>query len=99
MLFGIGVALAAHPMLLRLNQLTDSDGLQSYAYTLGADGVWTSAFPGEAPDLEFGSATEYWSQFRPGDSKTFNLRTGGLGFTQIDLAPIWKEQRAFYAAR
>jgi hypothetical protein len=41
--------------------------------------------------------SRYWNQFEPGDVKDFQLREGGLGFAQINMAPIYAEQRAFYS--
>jgi hypothetical protein len=95
LLFGVGIALAAYPGLLRLNAWMDPSGLIAQEYTLGQGDTWTSNTP--TPDLVFDIGSRYWEQFEPGQVKTFQIRRGGLGFYQIDMAPIYAEQKAFYA--
>ncbi|MGI9289989.1 MAG: hypothetical protein ACR2QG_01785 [Gammaproteobacteria bacterium] len=96
-LLGIAVALAAHPFLLRLNAITDDKGLQTYEYQLVADGLWQSTIG--APDLIFDIGSPYWEQYETGDRKYFQIRQGGLNFAQVNMAPLYVEQRAFYAAQ
>lgn len=48
------------------------------------------------PVIEFRQGIEYWRQFRPGAPYTLHLRRGGLGFYQLDLAPVYAATRAFY---
>ena len=48
------------------------------------------------PDLVFDISSEYWDQYAPGDTKSFELRFGGLGFYQVNMVPVYAEQRAFY---
>ena len=95
-LLGCSVAFAAHPALLRLNAWTDSEGFQSYSYTRAAQGAWHSSFDDEAPPLNFGVDSRYWREFVVGDEKVFQIRSGPLGFKQINMAPLYKEQRAYY---
>lgn len=97
LLFGAGMGLAAYPGLLRLNAWLDQAGLVSHEYTLGQSDTWTTS--GEPPDLVFDIGSRYWNQFEPGQVKTFQVRRGGLGFYQINMAPIYQEQKAFYAAK
>ncbi|NNC65079.1 MAG: hypothetical protein HKN84_09860 [Gammaproteobacteria bacterium] len=97
MLFGIGAGLASYPFLLRVNAWTDSVGLQAYSYTLGTADTWVAEE--DVPDLVFDIGSGYWNQFEPGDSKSFELRRGGLDFYQVNMQPVYAEQRAFYAAQ
>ena len=97
LLFGGGIALAAHPGLLRLNAWLDTEGLVRYEYTLGAGDTWST--PTGAPDLVFDIDSRYWDQFQVGAKKAFEIRQGGLGFAQVNMAPIYAEQRAFYAEK
>ncbi len=94
-LFGGGMAMAAYPGLLRLNAWLDPNGLVNYEYTLGSNDTWSTT--AGAPDLIFDIDSRYWKQFEPGDVKDFQVRDGGLGFAQVNMAPIYVEQRAFYA--
>jgi len=94
-MFGFGVGLAAYPLLLRVNAWTDQGGRRDHEYLLTDDGRWI-AVDGDTPALTFDIGTGYWRQFQPGDRKTFTLRRGGLGFHQIDMRPIYREQREFY---
>lgn len=94
MLFGVGVGLASYPFLLRVNAWTDPVGLQDYSYTLGERDTWVAEE--NVPDLVFDIGSQYWDQFEPGDAKSFQLRRGGLDFYQINMLPVYAEQRAFY---
>lgn len=94
-LFGFGVALASYPLILRVNAWTDRGGLRSYEYELGADDRWMPV-ASETPTLTFDLGSGYWRQFEPGARKSFRLRRGGLGIYQVDMAPIYAEQRAYY---
>lgn len=92
-LFGGGMALAAYPGLPRLNALFDQNGLQAYEYALGDNDTWRAA---GAPDLVFDIGSDYWEQYTPGDTKFFEIRKGALGFYQINMAPVYADQRRFY---
>jgi hypothetical protein len=94
-LLGAALGAALHPGLLRANQLTDSAGLRTYRYTLEAD---LRLIPLESgpPALRFPRDLEYWMQFRRGSVHEFRLRRGGLGFYQIDMAPVHEALRAYY---
>jgi hypothetical protein len=95
LLFGFGVGLAAYPFLVRVNAWTDSGGLHQYDYRLGVDYVWRSVLPG-TPDLEmYLSGSPWWRQFMPGDGYTFELRKGGLGFWQVNMAPVYDAQKKY----
>ena len=97
MLFGVGAGLASYPFLLRVNAWTDPIGLRDYNYTLAESETWIAEE--DVPDLVFDIGSDYWIQFEPGDSKSFQLRRGGLDFYQVNMRPIYAEQREFYAAQ
>jgi hypothetical protein len=95
LLFSLGIGLAAYPLLARVNTWTDTTGLQDYEYRLGTDYIWHSREPG-APDLDmYLSGSRWWSQFHPGDSYTFELRKGGLGFWQVNMSPVYEAQKHY----
>ena len=95
LLFALGIGLAAYPLLARVNAWTDTAGLHGYEYRLDTDYVWRSTEPG-APDLDmYLSGSRWWRQFHPGDSYTFELRKGGLGFWQVNMSPVYKAQRRY----
>ena len=98
LLFGAALGAAMYPGLLRINQLTDGEGLQTYRYVLQRD---FSLIPEEAgmPLLAFPKFPEYWEQFQPGSMHEFRLRRGALEFYQIDMAPVYARTREFYRSR
>jgi hypothetical protein len=48
------------------------------------------------PTLKFDEAREYWAHQEPGSLHAFLLRQGGLGFYQVEMAPIYAKTRKFY---
>lgn len=95
MLAGGASAGTGYPALLRLNMLTDSNGLQTVTYELtGAQEL--KPVSGDAPALHFPQHYEYWSQFKKGSEHEFELRRGGLGFYQLNQAPYHARLRAYY---
>jgi hypothetical protein len=95
LLFALGIGLAAYPLLARVNAWTDTAGLQGYEYRLDTDYVWRATEPG-TPDLDmYLSGSRWWREFHPGDSYTFELRRGGLGFWQVNMSPVYKAQRRY----
>jgi len=86
----LGAALA--PGLLRINQLTDKEGLQPYEYRLEADFSF-SPVTGDLPVIRINRYRSYWSGFSIGSLHTFELRRGGLGFYQVNLRPIQEQIR------
>lgn len=92
---------AMYPGLRRLNQLTDSDGLQPYTYTFSETRL---LIPQDTnlPRLAIAMGNrerDYWLQFKTGDSYEVLIRNGGLGFYQIDMSPIYSRMRDFYQLR
>ena len=95
LLVGGALAAASYPGALRLNALTDTDGLRRYPYQLTRAGQLEPLTPGP-PTLAFPHDYEYWQQFPPGSQHEFELRKGGLGFYQLNLQPLNEALRAFY---
>ncbi len=92
---GCGLGVAAYPGALRLNALTDTEGLKTYQYTLTVGREFQPPVAG-LPVLHFDSYYEYWAQFKAGSEYAFQLRQGGLGFYQLNLEPIEHAMREFY---
>jgi hypothetical protein len=97
LLLGCALAAALYPGLLRVNQLTDRGGLVSHLYELRAD---LSLRPVEhgLPVLRFSRYADYWAHFPRGSLHEFELRRGGLGFYQVDMAPVNDAMRAWYTS-
>ncbi|MBI3561931.1 MAG: hypothetical protein HY080_09485 [Gammaproteobacteria bacterium] len=100
LLLCLATAGALYPGLRRINQLTDSQGLQHQTYTFSATGLLIPQDP-SLPRLTLAfdkSLREYWARFKPGDSYDVQLRYGGLGFYQINMAPIYTQMREYYTS-
>jgi len=99
LLMSFSAALLTYPLLLRMNEWTDDKGLQEYSYTMNDDRLWQADDQNlQLPKLEFEiKSSEYWNQFEIGTVKQFEIRKGGLGFYQLNMAPVYVDQRAFYA--
>jgi hypothetical protein len=95
MLLGTAVGIALYPGLLRINQLTDPAGLRAYAYILQEDLSLRPADPA-LPACRFDDISEYWQQFEVGSVHTLHVRKGGLGFYQVDMAPVYEHTRHYY---
>jgi hypothetical protein len=95
LLFGGVFGAALYPGLLRINQLTDSEGLREHTYVMQRD---LSLAPTQAglPVLSFPQYSDYWQQFPRGSTHEFRLRRGALGFYQVDMGPVNKSMRAWY---
>lgn len=98
LLLGGAVGGALYPGLLRVNQLTDGNGLKPYQFTL-LDHVVLEPDDKQLPRLVLRGYHEYWQQFRPGSRHELVLRRGGLGFWQLDRAPLNARMREFYASK
>ena len=98
LLIGCVLVGALYPGLLRVNQLTDRDGLAAHPYALAPD-LSLRPLERELPVLRFPRFADYWSHFPPGSLHEFRLRRGGLGFWQVDMAPVNEAMRAWYASR
>jgi hypothetical protein len=87
MILGVLMAIALFPGALRLNQLTDTNGLRPYTYVLRPD---RALEPPDAalPIIRLERYYEYWQHLEPGSVYRVYLRRGGLGFYQVDLRPF-----------
>ena len=92
---GAAFAAALYPGLLRVNQLTDGEGLKPQQYRL-EDYVRLKALDPQLPDLLFIDYHEYWQQFPRGSQLEFLMRKGALGFHQVDMGPVHGRMREFY---
>ena len=92
---GAAFAAALYPGLLRVNQLTDGEGLKPQQYRL-EDYVRLKALDPQLPDLLFIDYHEYWQQFPRGSQHEFLMRKGALGFHQVDMGPVHERMREFY---
>lgn len=87
---------ALHPGLLRVNELTDTAGLQNYVYKMIEPAYFVPEQEG-LPELRFPERhREFWAQYASGSTQEFQLRKGGLGFYQIDMKPIHNRIRDYY---
>ena len=94
--FGGALGVALYPGLLRINQLTDTQGLQTYQYVLQSDYSLKSLDNDELPRLFFKTDLDYWSHFEPDSIHEIELRKGGLEFYQINMAPIYADMRQYF---
>jgi hypothetical protein len=95
-LSGGAFGVALYPGLLRINQFTDSEGLQTYQYQMREPAHF---IPGRdsLPEIRFPERhREFWSRYAPGYTQEFELRKGGLGFYQINMQPIYDRIDDFY---
>lgn len=101
LLMGVSAAAVTYPLLLRINQWTDTEGLQSYSYSKISNRTWEPAESNsQLPKLKFDyKSYEFWSQYEAGTIKEFELRKGGLGFYQLNMKPVYEEQRSYYQGR
>lgn len=96
-LFGVIFALAMYPALLRINQWTDSVGLQRVEYRH----VTATRFHPvheNLPEITL-PADAYWQSLPENELVAFSLRHGKLGFYQIDMAPEYAKMRQWYCRR
>ena len=95
LLLGVFAAFAAWPGILRLNALTDTDGAETYTYTL---------FPGhvlrpeqaDLPILNRPIDNQFWSRQPVGSRWQFEMRRGMFGFWQYDTEPVIETIRGYY---
>lgn len=92
---GASMGLALYPGLLRLNQLTDTNGVVPHDYVL-REYVHLVPVHRGPPEIRFSRYPDYWSQFPLGSVQKIYLRHGGLGFYQLDETPLHDAIRAYY---
>jgi hypothetical protein len=98
LLFGGALGVAAYPGALRVNAVTDAEGLHNYQYQLAQD-MTLHPLSTELPTLTFPRYTDYWSHLKAGSMHEFELRRGGLGFYQVNMQPINMKMREFYEGK
>ncbi len=95
-LTGTAFGALLYPGLLRINQLTDSEGLHSYEYRMVRPCYFVPERQG-LPELQFPERhREFWLQYAPGVIEEFELRKGGLDFYQINMKPIYERIENYY---
>ncbi|MFQ5756665.1 MAG: hypothetical protein ACE5H7_11325 [Acidiferrobacterales bacterium] len=95
-LTGAAFGAALYPGLLRVNQFTDTEGLQTYKYKMIEPAHFIPEQDG-LPELKFPDRhREFWSQYDPDTTQEFELRNGGLGFYQINMKPIYNRIQDYY---
>ena len=98
LLTGVVVGVAAYPAALRLNMLTDSEGLQAYPYHVrhgvGPE-VRLEPLDPALPVIDYFRWGPYWARFGQEDRYPVMLRSGGLGFYQFHQASIIDDIRRF----
>lgn len=98
LLLGGAFGFALYPGALRINAATDSEGLRPYDYRLTGYVVF-SPLDARIPELSFPRDADYWGQFKLGTVFPFELRKGGLGFWQVNMAPVHAKMHGYFAAR
>lgn len=92
------MAFTLYPALLRVNQLTDTQGLQSHVYRIHDDFSLHPVEPG-LPVVQMKSELDYWGQFFVNSEYKLNLRKGAFGFYQLNWIAIDRDMRSFYEDR
>lgn len=98
LLLGGATGIALYSGALRLNEATDSEGLRAYDYRLRAYSVFAPVDP-RLPELDFSDYNDYWGQFKVGTIHQFELRKGGLGFYQVNMAPVRARMREYFIGK
>ncbi len=94
---GIALAIASYPAALRINQLSDAEGLIAHRY-LQHEGDLLPATE-EAPTLDFWFKADYVALFEEGREHVIHVRRGGLGFVQLRKSDLAARMRACHAGR
>lgn len=94
---GAVFAVAMYPGLLRLNQFTATSSLRAYPYRYAGDYRFSPRLDG-LPVIVL-PESDYWDSKKPHDEFSFVLRKGGLGFYQIDMAPVYADMRIWYCQK
>jgi len=98
-LAGAAFGAALYVGLLRINELTDAEGLVKYEYRMTQLASFAPVQDG-LPELRFSKhERKFWSSYELGQVETFELRKGGLDFYQIDMRPVRERMRNFYEQR
>ncbi len=95
-LSALAFGLAVYAFIPRLNFMTDQGDLVEYVYQLDQENVWQPQDSSAPPLRLYLKSSAWWQQYQPGDTYTFELRRGGLGIWQVNMARIYEEQKRYY---
>lgn len=89
-LIGVVVSAAMLPGALRINALTDSNGLVAYDYYVKQDqrSVVLQPVVAGMPSIDYFAANKFWGKFGKDDTYPVQIRKGGLGFYQFNSSII-----------
>src|SRR5690349_15997790 len=79
----ISSAIAAHPLLQRIDTIISSKPMQTYNYRIIKPGIFEPVEIGP-PKLNLRTQCEYWQQYTVNSSYQISLQHGGLGMWQLD---------------
>ncbi|GAB4187294.1 MAG: hypothetical protein Tsb002_12490 [Wenzhouxiangellaceae bacterium] len=101
LLLALMAGAATYPGWLRLNQLSDRDGLVKYDYSIDLEAGLLRPDNPDLPTIEIDLRRlgDYWREQPQTASYPVELRHGGLGFYQVNMAPIIAAAREFYRRR
>lgn len=100
-LLALTIGISVYPAALRINQYTDKVGLNIQPYRVDSISGTLTPVNAELPHVEVDlrRMREYWEQFEEDSVYNVHIRKGGLGFYQINMAPIYKDSREYYRAQ
>jgi len=90
----LSLAIAAHPILQRIDKVLASKPMQTYNYRMIKPGFFEPAEIGP-PKLTLRPQCEYWHQYKIDDTLQFSLQHGGLGMWQLDGEALDKDIYAY----
>ncbi|MDU0457824.1 MAG: hypothetical protein RW306_03735 [Geobacteraceae bacterium] len=93
-LCAISLAIAAHPLLQRIDTMTASKPMQTYNYRMIKPGVFEPVDIGP-PKLNLRTQCEYWQQYEVNTYHQISLQHGGLGMWQLDGEALDKDIYAY----
>lgn len=90
----ISLAVAAHPLLQRIDTIIASKPMQTYNYRMIKQGVFEPVEVG-TPKLNLRTQCEYWQQYTVNTLYQISLQHGGLGMWQLDGEALDKDIYAY----
>lgn len=95
-MLGLTVGAAGYPTSLHLNRLLDGAGLKSYEYRVVlAEPVVFEPVESGLPKIDYFKRTAYWERLGPDARISIQLRRGGFGMWQFNIADIVTDIRRF----
>lgn len=97
LLLAMVMAANVYPLLLRINQWTDKDGLQSHPYRVLIEEDTFSPLEAGMEQIYFNTKAdrEFWQSVADEEPYYLNLRKGGLGFYQVNFRSVYDDLRAY----